>query len=41
MYELAGISQHTGGFNSGHSTAFCKNNGLWVEFNDDTVSKVH
>ena len=41
MYELTGISQHYGGLSSGHYTALCKNNGLWVEFDDETVSKVH
>ena len=38
-YELIGVNQHHGSISSGHYTAICKNNGVWYEFDDDTVSK--
>lgn len=40
-YELVGVSQHFGGLSSGHYTALCKNNNIWLEFDDESVSKAN
>jgi len=41
IYELYAISQHFGGLSSGHYTALAKNANSWVEFDDESVSKVN
>ena len=38
-FELCAISQHYGSLSSGHYTALCNNNGTWLEFDDETVSR--
>lgn len=42
VYDLFGISNHSGTSSSGHYTAICKNatNGKWYCFNDSHVSEV-
>lgn len=40
-YELFAISQHYGGLSSGHYTALCKNNDNWLEFDDESVTKIN
>lgn len=38
-YELFAINQHYGSLSGGHYTAICKNQDLWLEFDDDSVKK--
>ena len=42
IYDLFGVSNHTGSLNGGHYYAYCKNwkDGEWYEFNDSHVSKI-
>ena len=42
IYELIAVSNHMGGINGGHYTAYAKNsyNDKWFEFNDTQVSPV-
>ena len=40
VFSLYGVVNHYGGYNSGHYKALCKNNGSWLEFNDNNVSEV-
>lgn len=39
-YELIGVNQHYGSHNGGHYTATCKNKDIWIEFDDNSISKV-
>lgn len=39
IYDLFGISQHFGNLSSGHYTSLCKNKGLWMEFDDETINQ--
>lgn len=39
IYDLFAISQHFGGMSSGHYTALCKNNNIWYDFDDESVSQ--
>jgi len=39
IYDLFAISLHFGGMSSGHYTALAKNNGMWIEYDDDRTSK--
>ena len=42
MYDLYGVSNHSGGVLGGHYTSYVKNaNGIWYHFNDTDVSEVH
>ncbi|KAK0424337.1 hypothetical protein QR680_008618 [Steinernema hermaphroditum] len=40
VYDLIAISNHRGGFGSGHYTATGLNNDTWYDFNDARVSKL-
>ena len=42
IYDLFGVSNHSGSLNGGHYYAYCKNwkDGEWYEFNDSHVSKI-
>jgi ubiquitin carboxyl-terminal hydrolase 8 len=41
VYNLIGVSNHTGGLGGGHYYSYCKGeNGTWYEFNDTNVSKI-
>ncbi|KRX09120.1 hypothetical protein PPERSA_08836 [Pseudocohnilembus persalinus] len=42
IYDLFGVSNHSGSLMSGHYTAYCKNplNQKWYYFNDSSVSEV-
>lgn len=39
IYDLFGVSQHSGSLNGGHYTAICKNllDQQWYNFNDSSV----
>ena len=39
IYTLYGVIVHKKFMNGGHYFAHCKNNGLWITFNDDKLSK--
>ena len=42
LYDLYAVSNHIGGINGGHYTAFCKNqlDGNWYKFDDSNVKKL-
>ncbi len=40
MYDLFGISNHTGGTLGGHYYAYIKNNDNWYNFNDGDIEKI-
>ena len=39
-YDLIGVINHYGGASFGHYTAYCLNNGNWLEYNDHSVSYI-
>ena len=39
-YDLIGVINHYGGASFGHYTAYCLNNGNWLEYNDQIVSYI-
>ena len=39
-YELFAVSNHSGGTDHGHYTAFCVRDGEWFEFDDEFVQRV-
>ncbi len=39
LYDLYAVSNHYGSLAFGHYTAFCKNNGVWYDFNDSSVNE--
>ena len=39
-YDLIGVINHYGGASFGHYTAYCLNNGNWLEYNDQLVSNI-
>jgi ubiquitin carboxyl-terminal hydrolase 4/11/15 len=43
IYDLQGITKHSGGLGGGHYTAHAKNSetGDWLDFNDAYTSKVY
>ena len=40
IYDLFAITNHFGDLSGGHYTAFCKNNGIWYEFDDSKVKRI-
>lgn len=42
VYDLYGVSNHFGGLEGGHYTAFCKNpiSDSWLNFDDSIVSPI-
>ena len=36
-YDLYGVVQHFGSLNGGHYTAICKNDNIWVSYNDSIL----
>lgn len=40
-YDLFAINQHYGSLSSGHYTAICKNQDMWLEFDDESVRKAN
>jgi ubiquitin C-terminal hydrolase len=38
-YTLMAVGNHTGSFRGGHYYAFCKNNNLWYNYNDEHVNQ--
>ena len=42
IYDLYAVSNHFGGLDGGHYTAYCKNPvfGKWYDFDDSSVSKI-
>ena len=39
-YDLIGVINHYGGTSFGYCTAYCLNNGNWLEYNDQSVSYI-
>ena len=39
-YDLIGVVNHYGGSSFGHYTAYCLNGNQWIEYNDESVSKI-
>ena len=39
-YNLIGVINHYGGASFGHYTAYCLNGNQWLEYNDESVSKI-
>jgi hypothetical protein len=39
-YDLIGVINHYGGASFGHYTAYCLNNGNWLEYNDQSISYI-
>ena len=39
-YDLIGVVNHYGGSSFGHYTAYCLNGNKWLEYNDESVSKL-
>jgi len=40
-YDLIGVINHYGGASFGHYTAYCLNNGNWLEYNDQSISYIN
>lgn len=40
IYDLYAVSNHYGGLGGGHYTAYAKNGGTWLDFNDSSVREV-
>ena len=40
IYDLYGVVNHSGSINFGHYTAYCKNKGIWYEFDDARVTEI-
>lgn len=43
LYDLYAVSNHFGGLDGGHYTAFCRNpvSGKWYNCDDSSVSKIN
>ena len=39
-YDLIGVINHYGGSSFGHYTAYCLNGNKWIEYNDESLSKI-
>ena len=39
-YDLIGVINHYGGSSFGHYTAYCLNENKWIEYNDESLSKI-
>jgi ubiquitin carboxyl-terminal hydrolase 4/11/15 len=39
-YDLNGVINHYGGSSFGHYTAYCLNGNKWIEYNDESLSKI-
>ena len=40
IYDLFAITNHYGDLSGGHYTSFCRNNGIWYEFDDSKVKRI-
>ena len=40
VYDLFAITNHYGDLSGGHYTSFCRNNGIWYEFDDSKVKRI-
>ena len=41
IYDLYGVIEHSGTLSQGHYTAMCKNNNIWINYNDSVFSQIN